>query len=114
MLKNIILFLFCLLLVFFQVVLINADELKKQASFELYGVVKSFEEGNMDVYSPNIDKTVKVEILRETIVTSRLDKDSVHHIVSEIKAGDLVVIKGVVEHESFLCNEVSFLPIDSE
>ncbi len=78
--------------------------------FELSGVVVSVSDDSIEVHMPYINKQVSVKVAPDAKISNRLKEKGIVCSLSEISAQDLVVIKGIVQKETFLSTEISFLP----
>ncbi len=112
---KIVVFLFCLIAYVLLLEPVVADQGKSDYDppFEIYGVVKQVENGQLMVFIPYIDKQLTVVVSPKTVVLDRLDKHSAVHRLEEIKVEDLVIIKGILEDDCFLSEEISFLSVIS-
>ena len=77
--------------------------------FQISGIVKNVTEDSLEVYLPYINKQVTVVVLPETKIVSRIDENAAQSLKA-IAIEDLVVIKGVLQGESFCSKDISYLP----
>jgi hypothetical protein len=78
--------------------------------FEIYGIVKEVKPDCLEVFIPHINKQITVMVSPGTSIINRIDKHT-PRILSAINVEDLVVIKGIVDKESFFSKEISYLPM---
>ena len=78
--------------------------------FQISGVVKNITEDSVEVYLPYINKQVTVLVSPDTVIVNRMKPEGDMLGLSAITVEDLVVIKGVLQGESFCSKNISFLP----
>ena len=83
-----------------------------QPSFVLSGVVKNIDQTSMEVYQPNINKKITVNILPDTTIINRLDDQKKPYQMGIIRINDLVVVNGTVEKNLFRTKSISYLPME--
>ncbi len=86
----------------------TADE-EYDPPFQISGIVKNITEDSIEVYLPYINKQVTVVVSPDTVIVNRINSEAEQDL-SAITAEDLVVIKGVLQGESFCSKNISFLP----
>ncbi len=77
--------------------------------FELYGVVKEVGSDALEVFIPHINKQITIFVSPGTKIINRIDKQASPSL-NEINVEDLIVIKGIVDKESFYSREISYIP----
>ena len=77
--------------------------------FQISGVVKNITEDSVEVYLPYINKQVTVLVPTDTVIINRMHSEDGSQSLSAIAIEDLVVIKGVLQGESFCSKNISFL-----
>lgn len=93
----------------FITVIVGAEE-TYDPPFQISGIVKSITEDSVEVYLPYINKQVTVLVSSDTIIVNRMNAEAGSQSLSVITLEDLVVIKGVLQGESFCSRNISFLP----
>lgn len=104
----------CLIALIAAVLLFSAEISSAQTQydppFQISGIVKSLSENSLEVYLPYINKQITVLVPKDTIIVNRMNSEVGSQSLSAITIDDLVVIKGVLQGESFCSKNISFLP----
>ncbi len=78
--------------------------------FQISGIVKNITEDSVEVYLPYINKQVTVLVPPDTVIINRMKSEGKSQSLNAIAVEDLVVIKGVLQGESFCSKNISYLP----
>ncbi len=78
--------------------------------FQISGILKNINEDSIEVYLPYINKQVTVLVPPDTVIVNRMNPEAALQSLSALAIEDLVVIKGVLQGESFCSEKISFLP----
>lgn len=79
--------------------------------FELGGVVRSVASDHMKVYLPYVDQELTVHVMKETVITDRVDDSATPRALSVIRPDDLVLISGIVKNNTLLSQKISYLSL---
>ena len=98
----------CIAVFLFIGVLAGAEQ-EYDPPFQISGIVKSISEDSLEVYLPYINKQVTVVVSVDTQIVNRVKPEAERQSLSAIDIEDLVVIKGVLQGESFCSRNISYL-----